>query len=167
LRSQPILPIFQEANRASAQRIPAFLIFDSIRLIAVTHLLLDGPTFATSKANDMENKKVWFITGVSKGLGLTLVKQLLTAGHRVAATSRNTASLTEAVSGQSDAFLPLSVELGSGENVAAAIQQAYQHFGRIDVAVNNAGYGIGGSMEELTDKETATVSILMYSRRLT
>lgn len=102
----------------------------------------------------MENKKVWFITGASKGLGLTLVKQLLTAGHRVAATSRNTASLTEAVSFQGDAFLPLSVELGSDENVAAAIQQAYQHFGRIDVAVNNAGYGIGGSMEELTDKET-------------
>jgi NAD(P)-dependent dehydrogenase (short-subunit alcohol dehydrogenase family) len=102
----------------------------------------------------MENKKVWFITGASKGLGLTLVKQLLEAGQQVAATSRSTTSLIEAVGFQGDAFLPLSVNLGSDESVAAAIQQAYQQFGRIDVAVNNAGYGIGGAIEELTDRET-------------
>jgi NAD(P)-dependent dehydrogenase (short-subunit alcohol dehydrogenase family) len=128
--------------------------FDSIRLIEVTYKFRDHHTFATSKKKDMENKKVWFITGASRGLGLTLTKQLLEAGHKVAATSRNTASLIEAVGFQGDAFLPLLVELGSDESVAAAIRRADQHFGRIDVAVNNAGYGIGGSMEELTDKET-------------
>lgn len=102
----------------------------------------------------MENQKVWFITGASKGLGLTLAKQLLKAGHKVAATSRNTANLMSAVNFDDDAFLPLSVELGSDKSVATAIQQSHQRFGRIDVVVNNAGYGIGGSIEELTDQET-------------
>ncbi|WP_407430651.1 SDR family NAD(P)-dependent oxidoreductase [Arcticibacter sp.] len=102
----------------------------------------------------MENKKVWLITGASKGLGLTLAKKLLQAGHKVAATSRNTTSLINAVDFEGDAFLPLAVELGSDGHVAAAIQQTHEKFGRIDVVVNNAGYGIGGSIEELTDKET-------------
>lgn len=102
----------------------------------------------------MENKKVWFITGASKGLGLTLVKRLLNAGHKVAATSRSTTSLTSAVGFEGDAFLPLEVQLGSDEQVAVAIQQAQEKFGRIDMVVNNAGYGIGGSIEELSDKET-------------
>jgi len=102
----------------------------------------------------MENKKVWFITGASKGLGLALAKQLLQAGHKVAATSRNSESLIEAVDFKGDTFLPLRVELGDDEHVAAAITQTHQTFGRIDVVVNNAGYGIGGSIEELSDKET-------------
>lgn len=102
----------------------------------------------------MENQKVWFITGASKGLGLTLAKKLLAAGHKVAATSRNTTEMITAVDFKGNSFLPLKVELGSDESVAAAIEQTHKMFGRIDVAVNNAGYGIGGSMEELTDKET-------------
>lgn len=102
----------------------------------------------------MENKSVWFITGASKGLGLTLAKQLLNAGHRVAATSRNTESLIKAMNFDGDAFLPLEVELGDDEQVAAAIRLTHEKFGRIDIVVNNAGYGIGGSIEELTDKET-------------
>ncbi len=101
----------------------------------------------------MENKKVWFITGASKGFGLALSKQLLAAGHQVAATSRNTKSLIDAVEFSGDAFLPLNTALGSDDSVAVAIQQAFQRFGRIDVVVNNAGYGIGGTIEELTDKE--------------
>ncbi len=102
----------------------------------------------------MENKKVWFITGASKGLGLTLAKQLLKAGHKVAATSRSNKSLISAVNFEGDAFLPLEVQLGSDTQVAAAIQQTEEKFGKIDVVVNNAGYGIGGSIEELSDQET-------------
>lgn len=101
----------------------------------------------------MENSKVWFITGASKGLGLTLAKELLAAGHKVAATSRNTASLIDAINYKSDTFLPLQVDLGSDDSVEAAIEQTHQTFERIDVVVNNAGYGIGGSIEELTDRE--------------
>lgn len=103
----------------------------------------------------MENKKVWFITGASKGLGLALAKQLLVAGHQVAATSRNTADLISAVNMENeDHFLPLQVELGNDRSVSDAIRQTYEKFGRIDVVVNNAGYGIGGTIEELSDKET-------------
>jgi NAD(P)-dependent dehydrogenase (short-subunit alcohol dehydrogenase family) len=102
----------------------------------------------------MENKKVWFITGASKGLGLSLARLLLSAGHKVAATSRNTGGLIEAVNDGGDEFLPLEVDLANDGSVAAAIERTHQAFGRIDVVVNNAGYGIGGSIEELTDRET-------------
>lgn len=102
----------------------------------------------------MNNKKVWLVTGASRGIGLSLVKQLLAAGEQVAATSRNIAALQEAVGADSNNFLPLEVELSNEASVAAAVLRANDWFGRIDVVVNNAGYGIGGSVEELTDRET-------------
>ncbi|SFW77011.1 oxidoreductase [Chitinophaga sancti] len=102
----------------------------------------------------MDNKKTWFITGASKGLGLTLVKHLLAAGYAVAATSRNAAALTEAVGSDNKNFLPLQADLANDQSVAQAIQSTVDKFGRIDVAVNNAGYGTGGSIEELSDAET-------------
>jgi len=97
--------------------------------------------------------KTWFVTGASKGLGLALVKQLLAQGQKVAATSRNIQQLTEAVGSQSADFLPLEVNLSDDASVKNAIQQAFNTFGRIDVLINNAGYGIGGSLEELSDTE--------------
>lgn len=101
----------------------------------------------------MDNKKVWFVTGASKGLGLTLVKQLLSLGQQVAATSRSEKSLTKAVQMQNQDFLPLAVNLGSEESVVEAVAQTISHFGKIDVVVNNAGYGLAGSLEELSDYE--------------
>ncbi len=102
----------------------------------------------------MTKSKVWFITGASKGLGLTLVKQLLNNGEKVAATSRTIAELQKAVQPESEHFLPLSVNLKDEASVEAAIKSTVQKFGSIDVIVNNAGYGLGGSIEELTDEET-------------
>lgn len=102
----------------------------------------------------MDNKKVWFVTGASKGLGLQLVRQLVRDGHQVAATSRNTRALTEAIGSHNGWLLPLTVNLADDSSVAAAMQEAHKTFGRLDVIVNNAGYGIGGSIEELTDEET-------------
>lgn len=102
----------------------------------------------------MSNKKVWFITGASKGLGLSLVKQLLSAGQQVAATSRNIDELIRAAGGHPANFLPLQVKLSDEQSVAAALEDTRATFGRIDVVVNNAGYGIGGSLEELSDEET-------------
>ncbi|MFY7730004.1 MAG: SDR family NAD(P)-dependent oxidoreductase, partial [Flavobacterium sp.] len=99
-----------------------------------------------------ETKKTWFITGASKGLGLSLVKQLLAKGQNVAATSRNLAQLKDAV-GTAANFLPLETNLGDDASVKTAVDAAHKHFGRIDVLINNAGYGIGGSFEELTDAE--------------
>lgn len=106
------------------------------------------------QTNNMEKRKVWFITGASKGLGLSLAKRLLGEGYQVAATSREPESLISAINFGGDAFLPLKVDLGSDDSVAAAIAKTHERFGRIDVVVNNAGYGIGGSIEELTDRET-------------
>jgi NAD(P)-dependent dehydrogenase (short-subunit alcohol dehydrogenase family) len=102
----------------------------------------------------MNNKQVWYVTGASKGLGLALVKKLLSEGYRVAATSRNISSLTRAV-GAEDNFLPLEVDLGNDESVAASMQATHEKFGSIDVVVNNAGYGIGGAVEELSRKEVS------------
>jgi NAD(P)-dependent dehydrogenase (short-subunit alcohol dehydrogenase family) len=104
----------------------------------------------------MDNKKVWFITGASKGFGLSLVKQLLDAGQLVAATSRNQRELVAAVGSNSSYFLPLQVDLVNESSVSLALQHVQEAFGRIDVVINNAGYGIGGAIEELTDAETRT-----------
>jgi len=99
-------------------------------------------------------KKVWFITGASKGFGLSIVKQLLCAGHFVAATSRDKEALAKAVNRDESNFLPLQVDLGNESSVSLALQHTYEEFGHIDVVINNAGYGIGGTIEELTDEET-------------
>jgi len=101
----------------------------------------------------MENKKVWFVTGASKGLGLTLVKKLLSNGNRVAATSRNISDLEKAV-GNHENFLPLSVNLIDENSVEAAVSQTISKFGQLDVVVNNAGYGMIGALEELSDRES-------------
>ena len=98
----------------------------------------------------MSTGKVWFVTGASKGLGRSLVNQLLAKGFKVAATSRDAAAFQK----QADEnFLPLSVSLTDEGSVKSAIAQTVDHFGRIDVVVNNAGYGQVGALEELTDAE--------------
>jgi NAD(P)-dependent dehydrogenase (short-subunit alcohol dehydrogenase family) len=102
----------------------------------------------------MKNNKVWFITGASKGFGLSLVKQLLSAGERVAATTRNIDELNNAVGVSSANFLPLQVNLADEKSVETAIQKTHDTFKQLDVVINNAGYGIGGTIEELTDEDT-------------
>jgi NAD(P)-dependent dehydrogenase (short-subunit alcohol dehydrogenase family) len=104
--------------------------------------------------NITNNKKTWFITGASKGFGLSLVKQLLATGQNVAATSRKLAELVIAVGSTADNFLPLEVDLTNEDSVGCAMHQTKKAFGSIDVVINNAGYGIGGSIEELTEDET-------------
>jgi NAD(P)-dependent dehydrogenase (short-subunit alcohol dehydrogenase family) len=101
----------------------------------------------------MEIKKVWLVTGASKGLGLTLVKKLLQSGYCVVATTRNVQSLIDEVGRVSETFLPLRVDLTDNDDVKKAIEKSIVHFGKIDVVVNNAGYGQTGTLEELTDEE--------------
>lgn len=101
----------------------------------------------------MKTQKVWFVTGASKGLGLTLVKNLLKNGYSVAATSRNMDDLIKSVGAAGGQFLPLGVDLRSEINVEDAIKKTIDAFGSIDVVVNNAGYGLTGGIEELSDKE--------------
>lgn len=102
----------------------------------------------------MDNKKVWYITGASKGLGLALVKKLLDRGYRVAATSRHIEELKQAVDVNTEGqFLPLQVDLTTLDSIVESMKQTHEIFGQIDVVVNNAGYGIGGAIEELSEEE--------------
>lgn len=104
----------------------------------------------------METKKVWFVTGASKGLGLALVKKLLENNYRVVATSRTSQSLIKEIGEASDSFLPLEVSLTDNEDVKSALAKSIDYFGQIDVIVNNAGYGQLGTLEELSDEEART-----------
>lgn len=108
--------------------------------------------------NNMKNEKVWYVTGASQGLGLTLVKQLLQDGYRVAATSRNSQALAAAVGNTSSSlFLPLEVDLGDVASIAASVMQTLKFFGRVDVLVNNAGYGMAGTLEETSAEDIAKI----------
>jgi len=97
----------------------------------------------------MDTQKIWLVTGASKGLGLSLVKKLLSNGYKVAATSRNLKDLNA----ESTDFLPLQVDLLNEQSVSAAVADTISKFGKIDVLVNNAGYGQIGTLEELSDAE--------------
>jgi NAD(P)-dependent dehydrogenase (short-subunit alcohol dehydrogenase family) len=105
-------------------------------------------------SNNQENKKVWFVTGASKGLGLSLVQTLLKNGFQVAATSRDEKALIEAVGEESENFLPLEMDLLSEQSVQDSIGKTIESFGKIDTIVNNAGYGQIGTLEELSDTES-------------
>jgi NAD(P)-dependent dehydrogenase (short-subunit alcohol dehydrogenase family) len=106
----------------------------------------------------MDASKVWYITGASRGLGLSLVKQLLRNGYRVAATSRNAHALRQAAGLiDSDRFLPLSVDLNNVDGINESIQQTLSAFGRIDVVVNNAGYGLIGTVEEVAEQDIRNI----------
>lgn len=101
----------------------------------------------------MDNQKIWFITGASKGMGLLLAKLLLSKGDKVAATSRNIEQLISNVGIESETFLPLELDITKSDQVKKAVMRTVDHFGRLDVAVNNAGFSYIGSLEELTDEE--------------
>jgi short-subunit dehydrogenase len=95
------------------------------------------------------NSKVWYVTGASQGLGLILVKKLLTSGYRVAAGSRTADTLNKAVGIYDKArFLPLAVDLTNAGSIQGSIERTLATFGQIDVVVNNAGFGMAGTVEE-------------------
>jgi len=102
----------------------------------------------------MSTKKVWFVTGASKGLGLTLVKKLLSEGYSVAATSRNVSELQKVISEENSTFLPLEVDLVNENSIQEAVSKTVEKFDKIDVVVNNAGYGQLGTLEEISDLES-------------
>ncbi|ASP18189.1 oxidoreductase, short chain dehydrogenase/reductase family protein [Neisseria sp. oral taxon 020 str. F0370] len=102
----------------------------------------------------MQNpSQVWLVTGASGGLGLALVKALLAAGHRVAATTRNADKLAEAVGGSHENLLALTMALTDEADIKRGIAAITERFGRIDITVNNAGYILVGAIEELSDAE--------------
>jgi NAD(P)-dependent dehydrogenase (short-subunit alcohol dehydrogenase family) len=97
--------------------------------------------------------KVWFITGASKGFGREWAEAALERGDRVAATARRPETLEALVDTYGDAVLALALDVTDRARDFATVEQAAEHFGTLDVVVNNAGYGHFGMIEELTEEE--------------
>ncbi len=104
----------------------------------------------------MSETKVWLVTGASKGLGHELIIHLLNNGYRVIATSRDSQKMQQLQKLHKN-LLAISMDVTNAENVNREIHKAVEYFGRIDVVVNNAGYGLLGTLEELSDKEIRNV----------
>ncbi|MEY8761239.1 oxidoreductase [Chryseobacterium tongliaoense] len=98
-------------------------------------------------------KKVWFITGSSKGLGKNLVEAVLLKGDYAVATARNLKDLEELKAQYPDQLFPVKLDVEIREEIDSAVEAAINHFGRIDVLVNNAGFGITGAAEAFTDEQ--------------
>nr|WP_046501236.1 oxidoreductase [Streptomyces odonnellii] len=100
---------------------------------------------------------VWFITGASRGLGAAIAREALARGHQVAATGRDLDALRRTFPDPGDALLPLAADVTDEPSVRAAADAALARFGRIDVLVNNAGRGLIGAAEEVSDEAARAV----------
>jgi NAD(P)-dependent dehydrogenase (short-subunit alcohol dehydrogenase family) len=99
------------------------------------------------------NNKVWFITGTSRGFGREWARAALERGDKVAATARDVASLDDLVVKYGDSIMPIGLDVTDHDADFAAVAAAHERFGRLDVVVNNAGYGHFGFIEEVTESE--------------
>jgi NAD(P)-dependent dehydrogenase (short-subunit alcohol dehydrogenase family) len=102
----------------------------------------------------MADSKVWFITGCSKGFGRIWAEAALERGDKVAATARDASTLEPLTAKYGDDnVLALELDVQDIDAVFAAIKQAHEKFGRLDVVVNNAGYGLFGTIEEVSAEQ--------------
>lgn len=101
----------------------------------------------------MNKQKVWFITGASKGIGLEVAKALLENGNMVIATSRSLQELINSLGAETDHLLPIKADISNENEVKSAIEKGIEKFRQIDVVLNNAGYYLVGSLEEISDNE--------------
>src|SRR3981081_648775 len=97
--------------------------------------------------------KVWFITGSSRGLGRSLTEAVLAKGDLVAATARNPEALNDLVEKYPDQIYAIKLDVTDYEKVRQVVSDTIAHFGKIDVLVNNAGFGITGAAEAYTDEQ--------------
>ena len=98
-------------------------------------------------------ERVWFITGCSTGLGRALARAVLIHGDRLMATARDTSALADLVALAPRRARAVRLDVTDAESIHAAVAEADRAFGRIDVLVNNAGYGLEGAFEELADTD--------------
>jgi NAD(P)-dependent dehydrogenase (short-subunit alcohol dehydrogenase family) len=98
-------------------------------------------------------QKTWFITGASRGFGRIWAEAALKRGDRVTATARKLADVTDLAERFGDTVLPLALDVTGSAQVEEAIHQAYTHFGRLDVLVNNAGRSLFAATEEASDEQ--------------
>jgi NAD(P)-dependent dehydrogenase (short-subunit alcohol dehydrogenase family) len=97
--------------------------------------------------------RTWFITGASRGFGREWSIAALERGDSVAATARDTATLDDLVAKYGDRLLPIRLDVTNRDDDFAAVKHAHERFGRLDIVVNNAGYGHFGMVEEVTEAE--------------
>ncbi|GAA0583791.1 SDR family oxidoreductase [Paractinoplanes ferrugineus] len=97
--------------------------------------------------------RTWFITGTSRGFGREWAEAALERGDRVAATARDAATLDDLVAEYGDNVLALTLDVTDRDAVDASLRQAFEKFGRLDVVVNNAGYGQFGMIEEISEAQ--------------
>jgi NAD(P)-dependent dehydrogenase (short-subunit alcohol dehydrogenase family) len=97
--------------------------------------------------------KTWFITGTSRGFGREWASAALKRGDRVAGTARDPSSIDDLAQEHGDALLALRLDVTDREAVFETVHRAHDHFGRLDIVVNNAGYGQFGMVEELSEQE--------------
>ena len=97
--------------------------------------------------------KTWFITGTSRGFGREWAKAALARGDRVAATARNIDTLKDLASEYGKNLLPIKLDVTDRAADFEAVKQAHAHFGRLDVVINNAGYGLFGAVEEVSEEQ--------------
>ena len=97
--------------------------------------------------------KTWFITGTSRGFGREWTKAALERGDRVAGTARDPSTLDDLKTEHGDALLALALDVTDREAAFGAVRQAHEHFGRLDIVVNNAGYGHFGMVEEISEQD--------------
>src|SRR6187401_73526 len=100
----------------------------------------------------MTNKKVWFVTGAGRGMGVDIVKAALAAGHAVVATGRNTDAVVRALGDAAD-LLVVKLDVTSLDDAKSAVAAGMDRFGRIDVLVNNAGNFYAGFFEEVSPED--------------
>jgi NAD(P)-dependent dehydrogenase (short-subunit alcohol dehydrogenase family) len=101
----------------------------------------------------MTSTKTWFITGASRGFGREWTIAALERGDSVAATARDTSTLDDLADKYGDRLLPLQLDVTDRDDAFACVAKAHDTFGRLDVVVNNAGYGQFGMVEELSELE--------------
>jgi len=101
----------------------------------------------------MASSKVWFITGSSKGFGRIWAEAALARGDKVAATARDASTLQPLVDQYGDNVLALKLDVTDKAQVDAVIAEAHAKFGRLDVVINNAGYGLFGAVEEVSEED--------------
>ena len=99
------------------------------------------------------SNRTWFITGASRGFGRSFAQAALGVGDRVAAAARDTSSLEDLVAEHGDAILPIELDVTDRDAVFAAVADVHDRLGRLDVVVNNAGYGVSGAIEELSEEQ--------------
>ncbi len=105
----------------------------------------------------MSEKKVWLITGCSTGFGRELAKYLLQNGHRVVVTARDTSKVRDLVEINKENALAIPLDVTDKQQVKDSVIEAAAHFGRIDVLVNNAGFGYFGAVEESDEAEVRSM----------